>query len=342
MTKQTINLGTAPAGKDGDTARSGFTKVNSNFDEIYARAQGKLAKDVSGAAGTMALSAAEALNGFIDLFGALTGNRIVTVPAAPAQGYTVRNRTTGAFVLTFSTSSGGGVVVQQGSTSELISDGENIIDPLAQQIGNATGRLKRVRVLTSSGTFTSTPGTKMVLVRLQAAGGAGGGTAGLGVGEGSIGSSGGSGGYSEHLMTSGFDGVAYVVGAGPAGVVGGNGPDGGNSSFAGITVTGGKGGRVSAPGAQVFAAAAQGGTASGANVLNRNGEPSSSAWLILGSGYSLGPGGSTPLGSGGISASAGANGGGGGGVAAGSSSSPSAAQAGGKGGDGLILVMEFE
>lgn len=35
MAKQTINLGTAPGGADGDTIRTGFDKANSNFTEIY-------------------------------------------------------------------------------------------------------------------------------------------------------------------------------------------------------------------------------------------------------------------------------------------------------------------
>lgn len=36
MAKQTINLGTTPTGVGGDTPRSAFTKVNANFDELYA------------------------------------------------------------------------------------------------------------------------------------------------------------------------------------------------------------------------------------------------------------------------------------------------------------------
>lgn len=35
MSKQSINLGTAPTGVGGDTHRSAFTKAQSNFDEIY-------------------------------------------------------------------------------------------------------------------------------------------------------------------------------------------------------------------------------------------------------------------------------------------------------------------
>jgi hypothetical protein len=35
MSKQVINLGTAPTGVGGDTPRSAFTKAQANFDELY-------------------------------------------------------------------------------------------------------------------------------------------------------------------------------------------------------------------------------------------------------------------------------------------------------------------
>lgn len=38
MAKQSINLGTAPGGTGGDTARNGFEKCNANFDELYPAA----------------------------------------------------------------------------------------------------------------------------------------------------------------------------------------------------------------------------------------------------------------------------------------------------------------
>ncbi|QBR32818.1 MULTISPECIES: phage tail protein [Pseudomonas] len=47
MTKQTINLGTAPTGVGGDTPRSAFTKTQSNFDELY------IALGASGSPGTL-------------------------------------------------------------------------------------------------------------------------------------------------------------------------------------------------------------------------------------------------------------------------------------------------
>lgn len=130
MTKQTINLGTPPEGKDGDTARSGFTKVNMNFDELYARVQGKLSKDVGGA-GTLALTSDEAINGVIDMTGVLTGNRVVTVPPSPAQAWAIRNSTSGAFSLTFQTSTGTGIQLAAGRSTVVFSDGTNIVEPLA-------------------------------------------------------------------------------------------------------------------------------------------------------------------------------------------------------------------
>ncbi|HEY1140084.1 MAG TPA: hypothetical protein VGE88_07755 [Lysobacter sp.] len=36
MTQQHINLGTAPAGTDGDTARTAWVKAESNFNELYS------------------------------------------------------------------------------------------------------------------------------------------------------------------------------------------------------------------------------------------------------------------------------------------------------------------
>lgn len=134
MAKQIIELGTAPKGTDGDTTRSGFTKVNSNFDELYARAQSKLEKDVGGAAGIIALTDAEALSGIIDFTGALTGARVVTVPPEPAQPYVLRNSTTGSFSLTFKTSSGSGVIVKSGASAIVYSDGTNIVDPFGASV----------------------------------------------------------------------------------------------------------------------------------------------------------------------------------------------------------------
>ncbi|ESH90796.1 hypothetical protein B551_0222775 [Cupriavidus sp. HPC(L)] len=128
MAKQTIGLGTPPAGTDGDTVRTGFDKANKNFDELYTRAQGRLAKNIAGGAGTVALTPAEALNGIIDLIGALSGDRIVTVPADLQQSWVIRNNTTGSGSVTIKTPAGTGAIVPRGASSLIYSDGANVVD----------------------------------------------------------------------------------------------------------------------------------------------------------------------------------------------------------------------
>jgi len=44
MAKQTINIGTSPNKGDGDPLRTSFTKINSNFDELYALTGGTAAE----------------------------------------------------------------------------------------------------------------------------------------------------------------------------------------------------------------------------------------------------------------------------------------------------------
>lgn len=36
MTQESINVGTGPNTKNGDTVRDAFIKVNQNFDEVYS------------------------------------------------------------------------------------------------------------------------------------------------------------------------------------------------------------------------------------------------------------------------------------------------------------------
>ncbi|VVE78196.1 hypothetical protein [Pandoraea sputorum] len=339
MTKQIINLGTAPGGTDGDTSRSAFTKINANFDELYRRTQAKLTKDVGGTAGTVALSADEAVNGIIDLTGALTGARTVTVPAAPAQTFTVRNSTTGAFSLTFQTASGSGVVIPSGQTSVLYSDGTNIVDPIGPAF---TGRLIGVRIFTASGTYTPTSGTTSVIVEIQGAGGAGGGCPAAS-GNSSAGGGGGGGGYVKHRMTSGFSGASVVVGAGGVGNASSAGGSGGASSFAGIVASGGGGGQIAGPAAAPVAATpGSGGAASGGNIFNRPGGHGRSGVVHSNTAVSLGVGADSLLGRGGQGQVA-ADGIGGVGYGAGGGGpvTGGTATTGGPGAAGLVIIWEY-
>lgn len=339
MTKQTINLGTAPGGTDGDTTRSGFTKVNSNFDELYLRAQGKLTKDVGGL-GTIALSAVEALRGLIDLTGTLTGDRVVTVPANPSQMYFVRNSTTGNFTVKFQTESGTGVSIGAGQIATVISDGTNIVDPLTAVVGRFIG----VKVFTSSGTYTPTPGTQRVLVEVQGAGGAGGGSAATGAGQYSGGGSGGAGGYAKQLLTTGFLGASVVVGAAGIGGPATTGGSGGNSSFGAITASGGTGGGPGGVTTTVTVGFGGAGGAATGGLINIPGGAGSNS-IISGVGAStLVNGGASVLGTGGrgISGAAAPPGGGYGGGGSGPSFGPSSgASAGGNGAPGVVIVWEY-
>lgn len=344
MAQQIINLGTPPGGTDGDTSRVAFEKTKDNFNELYTRTQGKLTKDVGGPEGTIALTAAEALNGFIDLTGALTGGRVVTVPVGPPQMYLVRNSTTGAFGLTFKASSGSGVLISRGEALLLASDGVSIINPSA----GAPGRLLGLRIFTTSGTYVETPGTTNVIVEVQAGGGAGGSPSGpTSSGTFIVGAGGGGGGYVKHRMTSGFSGAAVVVGAGGVPVATTAGGAGGNSSFAGITANGGLGGGVSsgaAPTVQSIPGA--GGGASGGNIDNSGGDPGGSTAVITSGNLAaiFGHGGSSKMGGGGTCGN-GTNGTSGTGYGGGGSGALTnqaiGSLIGGYGAPGAVLVWEY-
>ena len=59
--------------------------------------------------------------------GALTGNRVIIVPAT-VQQYWINNQTTGAYTLTVKTASASGVVVNQGSRGIYYCDGTNVVN----------------------------------------------------------------------------------------------------------------------------------------------------------------------------------------------------------------------
>lgn len=133
---------------------------------------------------------------------------------------------------------------------------------------------KSIQVLAGTGTYTSTAGTRAVLFVPVGGGGAGGGAGTIGTSGNSVGGGGASGAVAYHFLTSGFDGLAYSVGAGgvpgaPGAVAGGGGA---NTTIGAVTATGGSGGN--------FSGVSQGGNvsggggapkATGANVLNGSG-----------------------------------------------------------------------
>ena len=84
-----------------------------------------LAIDVSGT-GNYTLSTFELDRIAYNLFGTLTGNRNIIVPAT-IQQYWITNATSGAFTLTVKTSAGTGITVPQGEAQILYCDGTDVV-----------------------------------------------------------------------------------------------------------------------------------------------------------------------------------------------------------------------
>lgn len=231
--------------------------------------------------------------------------------------------------------------IAAGSIVHVTYDGTNF------QINSQYGRLINVQVLTSSGTYTPTPGTNSVVVEIQGPGGAGGGAVANGGSAFSAGAGGGAGGYLQVRLTSGFSGVSVVVGAPGLGVVGANGGTGGSTSFGSYSCSGGSGGVASGSstaGAAVGLGGLGGSISPTVGVLQAVPGMHGLPTFIASAGiYTIGAGGGSKMGQGGSGGitSNGNNGfgwgAGGGGVISGSGS----AFKGGDGSVGKVIVWEY-
>ena len=97
----------------------------------------QLSKVITG--GTVTLSAAEASNIIQEYTGTLTSNCIVILPPT-VQIYSLQNKTSGAFSLTFKTTAVGATtaIVPQGQTYLVICDGTNVYNTQASSSGGAS------------------------------------------------------------------------------------------------------------------------------------------------------------------------------------------------------------
>lgn len=113
---------------------------------------------------------------------------------------------------------------------------------------NKQGRLIGIQTFTSSGTYTPSPGTRAIRIRLCGGGGGGGGSTATAAGQVSFGSGGSSGSYAEGFFTVFPASMAVVVGAAGSGATGANGTAGGSSSVGSlISVNGGSPGGAFGP-----------------------------------------------------------------------------------------------
>lgn len=214
----------------------------------------------------------------------------------------------------------------------------------------ASGRLIGIQTFNASGTYTPTAGMVTCVAELVGGGGGGGGCPTTGASQASSGAGGGAGGYGKILLTAAQVGAskAITIGAAGTGVLGNTGNTGGNTIIDTIaTAGGGVGGGINGPVAVSQVQGAQGGGISvsvGTVIMGMNGSPGGSSALPNTSGFSIGNGGSSPLGAGGLG-SPGATGGaasgagaGGGGTVLGASQS---ALAGGSGSVGQVIIWEY-
>lgn len=229
---------------------------------------------------------------------------------------------------------------------------KNIVEYL--QLSNSAGFVGRKigeQWITTSGTYTPTPGTKRINVMIIGGGGGGGGGQANSAGYVSAGSGGGAGGASRKTIdvTSSFSVSVTIGSGGAAGIFSSSQPsDGGATSF-GSYMTANGGGRGSNCGSVAFGvtqlvANGGGGVSSGGDI-NTNGGSGGPA-IILGQGYTSGGGGNSAVAGGGqpiatntsvngIDGSYGSGGSGAYVLASGSEKN------GGRGGAGVCIIEEY-
>jgi len=236
---------TAPTATPGSS-----TTQLANMLALQQAVNGKLTKSVAGGA-AVTLTAAEAGYAMLELIGALTANIAVVVPAISGQ-WLVKNATTGAFTITVKTAAGTGVVIRQGLTQTVWSDGVNVLEADAGKADKADVVSGERQQFTASGSFVVPAGVYRVCVTLA---GGGGGGAGAISGSAYVPGGGGAGEvrYREWVAVTPGQSITVTIGAGGAGGIGStaggsystsNGAAGGASSFGALlTASGGGGGR---------------------------------------------------------------------------------------------------
>lgn len=218
-----------------------------------------------------------------------------------------------------------------------------------QLLAALKGRLIGVQVITTSGVYTPTLGTKSVVVELSGGSGSSGATAATGASTIAQSGGGGGGAYAKSRYTAGFAGLMVTIGQGGVAPAAGNniGLVGGTTSFGGLmSAPGGMGGASGPATAPVGVTLSNGIGVSptGANIFGKAGDPASAAF-VYGDLTSLSSrGGSSPFGTGGHQPS-GSGGRPGDGYGAGPSGIyarfSTAAQPGVAGNQGVAIIWEY-
>ncbi len=311
--------------------------------EIQSAHGAILNKSVAGGTDVTLNVTTEANYPVINLTGLLTANINVITPTGVPSKWIFQNSTTGNFSVTVKTAAGTGVVVPQGSSKSLFSEGTNVYSA-------TNGTLLNIQIFNTAGTFTYTPtaGALTAVVEVLGGGGGGGGSASTGAGQISAGAGGGAGGYGRKRILSGLTTTTVTVGAfGGGGSAGASGSAGGTSSFGAIvSCTGGNGGAAGVAGTTGAGLGAAGGTSTGGdlNITGQSGDgPFGAGSIPI---VKSGKGANSQYGAGGTfqvtfatgGAASGFGSGGGGSADPPSQGSPAS---GGNGAIGLVIVWEY-
>lgn len=228
----------------------------------------------------------------------------------------------------------------------------NILANLKLSINNLSqGRITRSILLTATGAYTPSPGTKKIKVTVIGGGGGGGGAQACASGYVAAGSGGGAGGsVTRTIVLSSSDPISFTVGKG--GIAGNytqNQPsDGGASSFGSILYASGGARGNNCPaipfGNTQLISNGGGGVGSGGDINSIGG--SGGQAVILATGYTSGGGGNSELSGGGqpiatTNSSAGIDGRYGSGASGGFVVAGDSSRNGGRGGDGVIYIEEY-
>jgi hypothetical protein len=253
-----------------NAANSGWITLGSLGASKYQYLGDAIAIAQGGTAATTNYAASDnlAATGYVDVASAtpnigaaasqkvrITGTTTITAFDTVAAGIERQLYFAGSLQLTYNVTSmqlpgGLNIQTQAGDQAKAISLGSGnwrIVNYQSAVPPNIGYRYIGRQIFTGSGTYTPTPGTRFIRVRLVGAGGGGGGARITGTGYGAAGGGGGAGLFQdlEALLSAFTATVAVTIGAaGTAGAsTGGNGGTGGTTSFgAYATAVGGSGG----------------------------------------------------------------------------------------------------
>ncbi|HQH18495.1 MAG TPA: hypothetical protein PKZ43_02990 [Bacteroidales bacterium] len=335
------------------TASKGFTAIGA---DISLNESSNFNTNINTGTSTGTVNIGNSLSGIINI----NSGSAVNITTGNATNVTTTLGTTGSNVIASSTTGSDIIAIQPQSSSTTDANigtltSENLTATQTWTLPNASGTLATtgvlvdVKILTTTGTYTPTTGTKSLLVYVVGGGGQGGGCPNT---NGSSGAGGGAGGCAIALVTwDGSSTYSFTVGAAGSGAANGtSGNPGGNSTFTNgattYTANGGGGGNVGNGTNFLIVAGGIGGSATNGDI-NIKGENGLSGVRLANNQASglTGNGGSSPFGSGGIGAVGVAGNGGaatGYGSGGGGALGNNANLAGGAGSSGVIIIYEYK